>query len=356
MKNKINAKAPEFAPFIEWFERRGLRVYETQSSFWYCHDLASFAVQAIPWHLEISPSKEELQHLLTANRLLAARYSTSQNAPLGALSYHVMFSGSPFDISSVHASQRGKVRAGLRACQVKQISLDRYARESWELQADTMSRQGQRDRITEKAWTITCQSAIGLAGFEAWGAEVDGKLGAAILLCTLGDTAVMIYQQSLRMYLPKKINNALIFEVTKSLASRPGLEKIHYGLHSLDASPNLDRFKFGMGYRPYIVRQRVVFSPLVSPLAGKFTHNVVRVLKRVMPGNARLAKAEGILNFYIQGLKPAAQQLWPDVVLECKLVPDLLKRCHPRNSLLAKTEGMLSCDRVQQNLSQQKEG
>jgi hypothetical protein len=279
------------------------------------------AVQAIPWHLEVSPSEDELRHLLTANRLLAARYSSSLDAPLGALSYHVMFSGSRFDISSVNASQRGKVRAGLRACQVKQIPLERYARESWELQADTMSRQGQRNRVAEKVWKIACQSAIGLAGFEAWGAEVDGKLGAAMLLCTLGDTAVMIYQQSLRLYLPKKINSALIFKVTKSLASRPRLRKIHYGLHSLDAPPDIDRFKFRMGYRPYRVRQRIVFSHLVSPLVGNVTHNVVRALKRAMPGNSQLAKAEGILRFYIQGLKPAAQQSWPEVVSEYESLP-----------------------------------
>jgi hypothetical protein len=312
MRNKIDAKAPEVAPLIEWLERRRLHVYETQSSFWCC--LAPMAVQAIPWHLEISPSEDELRDLLTANHLLAARYSTSLDSPFGALSYHVIFSGSAFDISSVNKSERGKVRAGLRECEVKQIPLDRYARESWELQADTMSRQGQRNRVSEKIWTIACQSAIGLAGFEAWGAEIDGKLGAAMLLCILGDTAVLIYQQSLRSYLPKKINNALIFEVTKSLASRPGLQKIHYGLHSLDASPDIDRFKFRMGYRPYKIRQRVVFSPLVSPLTG-VTHNIVRALKRAMPRNSKLAKAEGMVRFYIQGLKPAGQQSWPEVVL-----------------------------------------
>jgi len=319
MRKKIDAKAPEFASFIEWLERRRLRVYETQSSFWYCP--TPMAVQAVPWHLEVFPSEDELRHLLTANRLLSARYSTSLDAPLGALSYHIIFSGSTFDISSVSSSERTKVRAGLRSCQVKQIPLDRYARESWELQADTMSRQGQPDRVTEKVWKIACQSAIGLAGFEAWGAEVDGKLGAAILLCTLGDTAVMIYQQSLRFYFPKKINNALIFEVTKSLASRPGLKKIHYGLHSLDAPPEIDLFKCRMGYRPYKVRQRVVLSPLVSPLANNFTLNVARVLKRSMPGNSKLGKAEGMWNFYIQGLKPAAQQSWPEIVSKYGVVP-----------------------------------
>ncbi len=321
MRNKIDAKAPEFASVIEWLERRRLRVYETQSSFWYCP--TPMVVQAVPWHLEVFPSEDELRHLLTANRLLAARYSTSLDAPLGALSYHIIFSGSTFDISSVSSSERGKVRAGLRSCQVKQIPLERYARESWELQADTMSRQGQPNRVTEKVWKIACQSAIGLAGFEAWGAEVDGKLGAAILLCTLGDTAVMIYQQSLRLYFPMKINNALIFEVTKSLASRPGLKKIHNGLHSLDGAPGIDLFKFRMGYRPYKVRQRVVFSPLVFPLASNFTLNVVRALKRSMPGNSKLGKAEGMLNFYIQGLKPAAQQSWPEAVSKYEVMPTL---------------------------------
>lgn len=315
----MDTKVSEFTPFIEWFQRRGLRVYQTQSSFWY--EQAPLVLQAIPWHSRISPSEDELRKLLTDNRLLAAKYSTSLDAPLGMLSYHVVFSGSSYDISSVSASIRSKVRAGLRACEIKQIPLERYANESWMLQKDTMSRQGQPYRIAERAWNVTCQSAIGLSGFESWGAEVGGKLVAALLLCTLGDTALMIYQQCLRAYLPLKVNNALIFEVTKALTSRPGLKNIHYGLHSLDASPDIDLFKFRMGYRAYRVRQRVVLAPPVSPLFGKLIHRVVRTLSRAMPSISQLTKTEGMLRFYIQGFKPVAEQSLPEAVSKYEIQP-----------------------------------
>ena len=51
---------------------------------------------------------------------------------------------------------------------------------------------------------------------------------------------LMAYQQSLTAHLRFGVNNALAFAFTRNALSRPGIEKLFYGLESLDASWDVD--------------------------------------------------------------------------------------------------------------------
>jgi hypothetical protein len=86
---------------------------------------------------------------------------------------------------------------------------------------------------------------------------------------------------------------------------------VFYGLHSLDAPPSVDQFKFRMGYRARPVKQSVIFHPSVRPLINCVTHALVRAGLRLRPGNYILSKAEGMLRFHLQGRLPLSQQTLP---------------------------------------------
>jgi hypothetical protein len=120
----------------------------------------------------------------------------------------------------------------------------------------------------------------------------------------------MLYPQSDRRYFTSHVNNALAYTVTREMLSRPGVQGVFYGLHSLDAPPGVDEFKFHMGYRAKPVRQRVLFHPWVGPLFNRVSHAVVQRLLR--PGRPGLAKGEGMLRFYLEGRRPAEEQRWPE--------------------------------------------
>jgi hypothetical protein len=147
---------------------------------------------------------------------------------------------------------------------------------------------------------------------------VGDELGAAALTFQMDDYGYILYQQSHRQYLSAKVNNALCFELTRNLKGIPGVKVIHYGLHSLDAPGSVDEFKFRMGYRAKPVRQRVVFHPLLQPLVNPASHRVVRKFLRLVPGNSALAKAEGLMRFYLEGRRPLQDQKPPAAIF-----PDL---------------------------------
>lgn len=295
--------------FADWLLRQGHHVNQTASSYWY--DQGPRVYQAFPYHWVIEPSDDELSRLLREQGAIGLRYSTPVDSPLGSMSYHGVYEDTTYGFETLSKWARKNVRRGLRNCVVESVPFGRLADEGWSLQLDTLDRQGRDLQLEKEAWRRRCLSAAELPGFEAWGALVDGHLAASVITFQMEDCCYMLYQQCLREYLPEHVNNAMSFVVTQTMVDRPSVRSIFYGLHSLDAPPSVDEFKFRMGYAAKPVRQRVVFHPWLQPLFNKASHGLLRHLVRWRPGNAGLAKAEGMVRFYLDGQRSLPEQDWP---------------------------------------------
>lgn len=298
--------------FAEWLRRQGFRVVRTRSSYWF--NRGPRVLQAFPYHWVIEPGEEELRSLLLDEDAVGLRYSTPLSAAEGACSYHMVYEHPTYDLKDVESSVRSKVRRGLEACRVGPIPLERYAEEGWAIEQDTLVRQQRRSRLDRERWDRMIQAAAGLEGFEAWGAEVDGRLGATLLFARQDDSVNLLYQQSLHECLPFRVNNALLFGATKNLVARPGVRSIHNGLHSLDAPGSVDLFKARLGYAAKPVRQRVVLHPHLAPLVGPATGRVLQWLATLSPQNEYIRKAEGLTRFYLNGRLPLARQPFPELL------------------------------------------
>ncbi|MGO9621878.1 MAG: hypothetical protein ACLPT6_10785 [Desulfobaccales bacterium] len=298
--------------FAEWFRRQGYQVARTESSYWV--NLGRRVYQAFPYHWLIQPEEAELQEFIQSQQALALRYSTLLEAPEGCFSYHAVLGESAYDLGSFGKKARYDLRQGLKNCTIQKISFERLAEEGWLLQKDTMERQERQDSMSIGTWRSLCLATGGLPGFEAWGALIEGQLGASAITFQLSDWVYILFQQSHRKYLPIKLNNALSFIVMKEMISRPLVRKIFYGLHSLDAPASVDQFKFRMCYVAKPVRQRVVFHPWIKPCINRVSHTVVRNLLKLTPGNPTLAKAEGMMRFYLEGLRPLEDQNCPEIL------------------------------------------
>ena len=298
--------------FAEWLRGQGQKVVRTASAYW--HSQGPRVFQAFPYHWILRPSEEELRGLLREHGIIAVRYSTPPDAPLGCLSYHVVYEKPTYDFEDLGKWARKNVRRGLRNCAVEQVPFDLLAREGWALQQDTLERQGRHVRLSRQDWRRRCESAATLPGFEAWGALVEGALAASVTAFQMGDCCYLLSQQCRQEFLTVNVNNALSFVVTKAMRGRPGVRTIFYGLHSLDAPASVDEFKLHMGYMAKPVRQRVVFHPRLGPVFNPVTHALLKFMKRLRPGNPMLSKAEGMVRFYIEGKRPAEQQRVPEAL------------------------------------------
>jgi hypothetical protein len=295
--------------FAEWLGRQGLPVTRTASSYW--HLQGPRAYQAFPYHWLIEPVEGELEGLLRSQGALGLRYSAPLHASEGALSYHAVYEAPRYDFESLGAWSRKNVRRGLRNCVVEPVTFGRLSVDGWALQLDTLDRQHRRLRVTEAAWRCRCLAAAELPGFEAWGALVDGVLAASVISLRVDDWCYLLYQQCHRRYLPLHINNALSFVVTRAALAQPGIRAVLYAVHSLDAPPSVDEFKFRMGYVAKPVRQRVVFHPWLRPFVGPPAQGLLTWCRRYLPGHATLAKAEGFARCHRNGSLPLDRQPLP---------------------------------------------
>lgn len=295
--------------FAEWMRRQGHHVVRTASSYW--HNQGPRVYQAFPYHWKIEPDEDEITHLFRRHGMIGARYSSPLTAPFGIGSYHVIANNDAGSLDMLSKKARYDVRKGLRIGVVEPIPLCRLAADGWILRVETLARQGRAGAENETWWRTLCQAADGLPGFEAWGSTVDGTLVAALLAFTCDDCCSVFFQQSRTAFLVSGVNNALTFMFTQTVLSRPEIKSIFYGLHSLDAPPSVDEFKFRMGYTAQPVRQRVVFHPWLRPLINRASYAALARFARVHSGNPTLAKAEGMLRFYLEGRLPLEQQTWP---------------------------------------------
>ncbi len=291
--------------FIKWNRLHGHKILKTESSYWVSAGMGTY--QAIPYHESISPSETELEDLFRKHKATAIRYSTPLSAKEGMLSYHVVYEGKDYPPKKIPH----KAKKGLSLTVVEQIPLARMATEGWELRRDTLARQGRTGAETKEWWEKLCLSGENIAGVEAWGATVDGKLAAALLGMQCDDCFSIFFQQSLREFLRLGTNNALTYTVTQEILQRPEINRVFYGLHSLDAPDTVDEFKFHMGYWAKPVRQRIVFSPFLRPFVNRFSHAALKLALQLLPQSHLFSKAEGMFRFYLNGKLPLKQQTPP---------------------------------------------
>jgi hypothetical protein len=296
----------------QWLQRIGHRVVRTKSTYWF--NAGPRMYQAFPYHWVIQPTEGELHDFLRKENAIGLRYSTTLEADEGTCSYHVVFERATYDLKDVDSSIRAHVRRGLEACQVGPIPLERYAKEGWSIEQDTRDRQHRRSAHGREWWERMVGATAGLDGFEAWGAEVDGRLAAGLMFVRIDDCVGLLYQQSHRDFLPLRVNNALLFGTTKALVARPDVRMIHNGLHSLDAPSSVDKFKLRLGYTAKPVRQRVMFHPLVAPLVGAGSFLFLDRMAGLFPQSEFFQKAKGLTRFYFNGKLPLVRQQFPEIL------------------------------------------
>ncbi len=302
--------------YAEWLRRQGHRVVQTESSYWY--DAGPRVLQAYPYHWTIEPTEKELIKLLKEQNAIALRYSAPINSPHGMASYHVVCEDPNYDLATLSRQAKQNVKRGLEFSSIERIPLSRLATEGWQLRKDSLERQGRVGAENEAWWSRLCNSAEDLPGFEAWAAIHDGQLAATFLAFQCDDVFTLPFEQSATAFLENRVNNAIFFSVTRQAIQRQDISSVFFCLHSLDAPCSVDQFKFRMGNTARAVRQRVVFHPWLAPFANRFTHMTVGRLLQRNPGNATLAKAEGMLRFHLEGKRPIEQQEWPEYITGCK--------------------------------------
>jgi hypothetical protein len=301
--------------FAEWMRRQGHHVYCTDSSYWY--DAGPRVLQAFPYHWLITPDHKEVHDLMMKHGIVGLRYSAPLTFPKGMASYHIVLH-MPYELTGLRSQARNGIRRGQEQFQIQQITFERLATEGWTLQYDTLVRQDRLRSMKQSEWMKLCRSADGLPGFEAWAAIFDGQLAGAVIICRIDDVFDVPYAMSRSCCLSNHVNSVLFYEVSCEMLKREGVNAVFFTVQSLDAPANVDEFKLRMGFEPKAVRQCVEFHPFLNRFATRSTLARTQKLLQHDPSNPFLAKAEGMLRFHVEGMRPITEQVWPECVANQK--------------------------------------
>jgi len=301
----------------EWLQRQNFTVVRTSSSYWF--EILPHIFQAFPYHWCINPSRDEFAQLWKSQQAFALRYSSPLWAATGKLSYHVVFpnNGEKFLLERIPKKPRHDIKKGLKNFRVEQIPLSSLAKVGWEVRLETLARQKRLKAESQKWWVEMCENAATLPGFEAWAAFSNDLMAASALVVRCDDHAYILYQQSRTCCLRLGVNNTLTYVMSTALLEDPRILRIFYGLQSLDAKPGVDQFKFRMGFLAKPVRQVVLFHPFISPWIQLPVYKSVVGIRKYFPGSV-FSKAGGMMNFYLEGKKPLAEQQWPGILASQK--------------------------------------
>ena len=249
--------------FAHFLAATGHRVLRGAGVYWY--DASPGFFLSLPSHRLLAPTLDELRGLMRNQPCAGVRFMAPLAGP-GKLSYQIVCDTRGYGIESLSANARSKVRRGLRRCEVGPVTFPTIAALGRAADRDTLSRQGRAVRLDDPAWQRFWDTAAATPGMEGWAAFVGGEMAAFLLSVQFGDSVEFLLARSRSDCLDAYPNNALIFEVARTMLVQRGLCQITFGIESLEPVGPLDQFKFGMGFRAAALRQRVVFHPMVRAL------------------------------------------------------------------------------------------
>lgn len=272
-----------------FFVRRGHRVVQTASCWWYNEYHQARVYYSYPIHRFVNPGPDEIEEVFSnASGALALRFISPVDSR-GQKSF-IWVRRKPYDLNDLSPKSRNQTRRGLEKCEVRNIPWEELERIAQEAHTDTMKR-----HEVDGSESLGFGTQLGeCPAYEAWGAFVDGSLAAYIVTQWVEDWVHILFQRSANAYLTSYPNNVLIFSVVKEVLSRQGVLAVSYGLEPLTALGALEHFKLGMGFVKEPVRRRIVVTRWLKPLLNSVICRAVEAVALLQPDNLRLQKVAGV--------------------------------------------------------------
>jgi hypothetical protein len=279
--------------FAKFFIMKGNRVIKTASGYWY--EPHSFFFQSIPYHRAIDPDKGELRSLFFKKSAILVRFNSRANGNTFP-GYIWVCNQKNYNLANLETKTRNQTRRGLERNLVKLIGFDLIIKAGWKLINDTAQRQVREpDFTTLEEWIRYCEAAASIPDFDVWGAFDRDHLVSFIVGAKIGDYYWILSQFSETAYLKNYSNNALVYTVTKSKLAEPSINKVSYGLDSVEDTSGLRKFKQGMGFSREMYNQKILINPLFKWIKSNKFIFILKYLLNVSPKSNYLRKANAIL-------------------------------------------------------------
>jgi hypothetical protein len=291
----------EHSVFYNFYRNAGFNVYTSDSSEW-CEFQHGMLI-SIPYHQLINPAQEELENLLKVSGAWGVRYPTEIDN-YGFISKLEVCENYGYNLQFLQHKFRNRVAKGEKHCEIRPVSIEELKTEGYRLNLCTFKRQGRNDpKANMGYWNKICDGLAQTEGVNVLGAYYEGRLASYVVILETPTMTEMVIQNSDSDLLNFCPNNLLTYYVTRNyLAKCDNPVPICYGLGSLEETPDLDRYKKGMGYEMKPIKQRIYFRRGVRIFLRPFILYIGDFInKHIVKGRSyKLDKGCAILRRYLE--------------------------------------------------------
>jgi hypothetical protein len=277
-----------------FMELRGRRIIRACGAVWYA--VPGRFIMSLPYQAMLNPEPDELSRMLRETRTIGARFPSTEWTGLESGLY--VIHPRSYDIESVHAKHRPRVRRGLETFHVRPATRHELITQGRALNLSTMARQGRYDPEfgDRRKWETLVEAAFACSEVSFPAAFAGSRLAAYMVTCCEHGWLHILHQMSRQEDLPNFPNHALTFVVTQQASTDPALDAICYGYVPLFAADGLHEYKLRFGYELIPHRSAIQVHPvLTSPLNNSFTRFALRCARTLFPHSQRLETIESVV-------------------------------------------------------------
>ena len=277
-----------------FMELRGRHIVKACSALWYT--LPGRFLMSLPYQSMLNPDPLELRRMIRETGAFGARFpSLSWSGLESGLYVHRQCN---YDIGSLHAKHRPRVRHALQCFEVRTAERTELLAQGRALNLSTMARQGRYDPEfgDPRQWERLVEAAFGCPEVTCPAVFAGPRMAAYMVTCREGRWLHILHQMSRQEDLSDFPNHLLTYAVTRQAAADPSIEAVCYGYVPLFAADGLHEYKLRFGYEMVPHRSAIQLHPALNFVLNRSAVRAsIRGLRRLGRESQQLETLETVL-------------------------------------------------------------
>jgi hypothetical protein len=251
---------------------------------------------SLPYQAMLNPDPGELRRLIRETHTVGARFPSLHWTGLESGLY--VLRRRPYDIESVHAKHRPRVRKGMEKFHVRPATISELMTQGRALNLNTMERQQRFDPEfgDKRRWETLLEAAFACSEVSFPAAFAGSRMASYMVTCQEQGWLHILHQMSRQEDLPNFPNHVLTFTVTQQACNDESLDAICYGCVPLFAADGLHEYKLRFGYDLEAHQSAIHFHPALGPLLDNpIARLALRWGRKLLPQNQFLETIDTVL-------------------------------------------------------------
>ena len=278
-----------------FLELRGRQIVKACGALWYT--VPGRFLMSLPYQAMLNPDPVELRRMIRDTRTFGARFPSMNWTGLASGLY--LLRKRDYDIGSLHAKHRPRVRHALQCFELRSAERAELLDQGWAVNLSTMARQGRYDSEfgDRRRWERLVEAAFACPEVAFPAVFSGSRMAAYIVTCREGRWLHILHQMSRQEDLPNFPNHLLTYAVTKQATLDASIEAVCYGYIPLFAADGLHEYKLRFGYEMVPHRSAIQLHPALNVVLNQSAARAaVWVARRLRRENQSLETLQTVLD------------------------------------------------------------